>query len=217
MTATHPDGTPRVLRQSVGEPAVHDPAGKPWTSGFTKHRVAGPVSLRVDGLDGDGQADLKVHGGPDRAVLLYAADHYQAWARDDGIHFPYAAFGENWTVSGLDERSVCLGDVYAVGSAVVEVSQPREPCWKLCRRWNRPELAKRAAETGRLGWYARVLEPGVVAAGDALHLRERPLPDWPVARLTGLLTDRAARAVAAPFLSGCPRLSRLWRETKFKP
>ncbi len=210
-----PDDGPRLLQQSVGEPSVHDPAGKPWTSGFTKHRVAGPVSLRSGGLDGDGQADLKFHGGPDRAVLMYAADHYRAWAEDDGIHFPFAAFGENWTVTGLDEQTVCLGDVFAVGSAVVEVSQPREPCWKLCRRWNRPELANRAAETGRLGWYARVLQPGVVGADDPLRLVERPVPAWPVAALTALLKDPVARAEAAPFLSACPQLSRLWRETKF--
>ena len=209
------DDSPRILQQSVGEPSIHDPAGKPWTSGFTKRRVAGPVSLRADGLDGDGQADLKVHGGRDRAVLMYAGGHYRAWAEDDGIHFPHAAFGENWTVSGLDEEGVCLGDVFAVGSATVEVSQPREPCWKLCRRWNRPELASRAAATGRLGWYARVLEPGVVEAGDALSLRERPLADWPIARLTGLLADRGARLNAAPELMHCPQLSRLWRETKF--
>ncbi|BAM04928.1 MOSC domain-containing protein [Phycisphaera mikurensis] len=215
MTALQPDDEPRILQQSVGVPSVHDPAGKPWTSGFTKRRVSGPVSLRTDGLDGDGQADLEVHGGPDRAALLYAADHYRAWAEDDGIRFPPAAFGENWTVGGLDERTVCLGDVFAVGSALVEVSQPREPCWKLCRRWNRPELARRAAETGRLGWYVRVLSPGVVASGDALGLRERPLPAWTIARLTALLHDRAARAEAAPFLTACPQLSRLWRETKF--
>lgn len=209
------DESPSLAQQAVGEVSIQDGAGKPWKSGFLKHRVEGPVSLRIGGLDGDAQADTRVHGGPDRAVLMYAARQYEAWAADDGIHFPYAAFGENWTVTQLDEKSVCLGDVYAVGSATVEISQPREPCWKLCRRWNRPELARRATATGRLGWYARVLDAGVVTAGDRLRLIERPLPAWSIAALNGLLADPGARAAASAELAACRSLSKLWRETKF--
>jgi len=147
-----------------------------WRTAFFKKPVFGPVWLGWLGLDGDRQADPRYHGGPDKAVLAYSADHYAAWREDPGFsNLAHGAFAENFTIAGLDEATVCIGDKYRVGEAFVEVSQPRGPCWKIARRWKRPDLTARVAKTGRTGWYLRVLGEGYVEAGDEVSLVERPL------------------------------------------
>ncbi|MDQ3513689.1 MAG: MOSC domain-containing protein, partial [Chloroflexota bacterium] len=141
-------------------------------------------------LAGDGQADLVNHGGADKAVCCYPAGHYADWHRELGLDpaaFPYGAFGENLTLSGVTETTVCLGDTFTVGTATVQVSQPRQPCWKLSRRWGVRDLAARVQRTKRTGWYVRVVEEGDVAAGQALTLVDRPVPDWTVERVTGVI------------------------------
>ena len=129
---------PSLLSVQVGMPTVlgvvgsTDPANRPWTTGFIKGPVAGPVWAGSLNLTGDGQADRTNHGGPDKAVCVYPADHYEFWRHDLGLpDIPLGAFGENFTVAGLGEADVCIGDVWAVGDAVFQVSQPRQPCWKL--------------------------------------------------------------------------------------
>lgn len=208
-----------VLRAvRVGEPReIHDGDGDPWVSAFFKEPVAGRVALHRENLAGDQQADLSVHGGPDKAVCVYSGDHYAAWRRElreeragDGW------FGENFTIEGQTEEGVCLGDVYGIGSAVVEVSQPRGPCWKLGRRWGRFDMPKRTIRSGRTGWYFRVREPGEVGAGDELTLRDRPYPRWTIDTVNRLsyadertrVELRAARAE----LAHCPVLAASWRE-----
>ena len=125
-----------------------------------------------------------MHGGPEKAMLAYCADHYPLWnaelGRDD---LGDGSFGENLSISGMDERSVAIGDVYRIGSAVVQVSQPRQPCWKLARRCRLPTMPAKAIATGRLGWYFRVLEPGEITAGDRVDPRERPSPEWTISRI----------------------------------
>jgi MOSC domain-containing protein YiiM len=155
--------------------------GRPQTLGhlksaFRKLPVTGPVVLRRANLEGDEQADLRVHGGPDQAVLCYAAAHYESWLRELGLDMRPAGFGENFTVAGADERSVCIDDVYEVGGAVVQVSKPRGPCFKIGLRWHMPRLVKLVQQTGRHGWYLRVLREGVVEAGQEMQLVERPRP-----------------------------------------
>ena len=128
-------------------------------------------------LDGNAQADLKNHGGPDKAVCCYSAEHYPDWRNTLGLsedEFGYGAFGENFTLSGFTEDAVCLGDIYTVGTAKVQVSQPRMPCWKVGRRWERPDLPGEMTATGRTGFYLRVLEEGEVGAGDTLTLQTAP-------------------------------------------
>ena len=134
--------------------------------------------LRRGNLDGDRQADLRVHGGPERALLLYGAGRYPLWAAELGREFEHGAFGENLTVDGFDEESACLGDVYRVGEATIQLSEVRGPCFKVQYRTGVPDMIERINANGRSGVYARVLEEGRLAAGDRVELLERPNPGW---------------------------------------
>lgn len=196
-----------------GTPGAADPMDRPWLSGFFKFPVPGPVAVRRTNLDGDGQADLQNHGGVDKAVLAYSADHYTGWLAELGMpDLPFGAFGENLTVSGLTEAGVCVGDVWRCGDVVFEVSQPRQPCWKLARRWKVKELPAMVVATGRSGWYLRVLAEGTIEAGQAFELAERPNPEWTIERANRVLyhmqDDRGANAE----LAAVPQLSMSWRE-----
>lgn len=230
--------TARVLSVQTGRPReAHTQAadGRPvaWTSAIWKTPVSGRVWLGVENLDGDAQADLVHHGGPHRAVLWYGAGHYPRWRAELGLaDLDCGWFGENLTVTDLDEESVCIGDVYRIGGpdgAVVQVSQPRSPCWKLARRVGVPDLVARVESNFRSGWYARVLQPGWVAAGDAVEGLERPCPEWTIRRahevhlgLRGLTRRRGdvtgsadmdgnALLAAAEALAACPYLSPDWQ------
>jgi MOSC domain-containing protein YiiM len=123
-------------------------------------------------VDGDRQAALNVHGGPDQAALLYSADNYAKW-KAEGFEFEPGSFGENLTVSGLDETTVCLGDIYEIGGAVVQVTKARGPCYKLQYRTGVPDMIKRVLANGRSGWYVRVLEEGPIEAGQEVVLLKR--------------------------------------------
>ncbi len=125
------------------------------------------------GLEGDAQADLKNHGGPEKAVCVYPLEHYPHWITRLGQELRPGAFGENFSTEGLLEQEVCIGDVYRVGSTVVQVSQPRQPCFKLAARHGVKELALWVQEAGLTGFYFRCLEPGEVRAGEEIELVER--------------------------------------------
>lgn len=203
------------LPRELGRDGADDPMDRLWTTGFFKEPISGAVRLGATNLDGDGQADLVHHGGPDKAVLAYAAEHYPDWRRSlDKPALPFGAFGENFTVAGLSEANVCIGDVWQVGAeAVVQVSQPRQPCWKLARRWRIKTLALDVQQTGRTGWYFRVLREGFVAAGELLTLLERPHPDWSVERANRVMHADKGNIVAALELAAIPLLSGNWRTT----
>lgn len=171
-------GRPRVMGGGAG--------GRPWRSAIVKQPVHGPVWVGVEGVEGDRQVAPQ-HGGAEMAVLAYAAGHYPLWRAESGrADIGFGGFGENMTIEGLDETTVCLGDVFEVGGARLQVSQPRTPCWKLERLWDWPGLVERVIETGRHGWFFRVLREGEVAAGQSMHLLERPLAQWPIARIATL-------------------------------
>lgn len=210
-------GGPELVSIQVGTPrtlgAEGSSADRPWTTGFIKLAVAGPVWLGRTNLAGDGQADLVNHGGPDKAVCVYPAAHYPPWRADLALPLEYGAFGENVTVGGLTEVDVCIGDVWAVGAAVVQVSQPRQPCWKLARRWAVKDLAIRVQQTGRTGWYFRAVREGAVEAGVPLTLIERPQPDWTVGRANEVMHHRKTDFALAAELAEVPALSASWRAT----
>ena len=202
-------GLPRERTSTVrdGQEAV-------WTSAIHKQTVAGPLVLGVTQLDGDGQADRKNHGGPDKAVCCYAAEHYPFW-RDflglDAEAFPHGAFGENFTLTDLDEDQVCIGDTFGVGGARIQVSQPRMPCWKLGRQWERPEFPGEVKDSGKTGYYLRVLQPGLVTPGDPLTLLDRPQPEWPVARVNAIMYVHTNDAALAAEAAGLPLLAEAWK------
>ncbi len=203
----------------VGKPAVRgvpgsdDPMDQTWTSGIVKGNVDGPVWLGRTNLVGDGQADLVNHGGPDKAVLSYAAAHYPGWRQElDRPDLPHGAFGENFTIEGLNEEAVCIGDTYTLGEdVVVQVSQPRSPCWKLARRWRMKELTALVERSGRTGWYLRVLREGEVRPGLPVTLVERPFPEWTVARASGVMRTRTQDRAAAGGLAAIELLAKSWR------
>ena len=202
------------LPQTIGRAEAADPMDQVWTTGFFKRPVVGPVRLGLNHLEGDRQADLRNHGGPDKAVNVYPTEHYAYWERDRGMtDLPPGAFGENFTTQGLLEGDVCLGDVFEIGAALVQVSQPRQPCWKLARRWRMKDLALRVQQSGRTGWYFRVLREGSVQAGEKLVLIERPCPEWTVAAANHVMHHLADDREAARRLESCRILSRRWRET----
>jgi MOSC domain-containing protein YiiM len=211
--------TPILLSIQVGLPRAYgregaeDPMDRPWQSGFFKQPMDGPRWLGRTNLDGDGQADLVNHGGLDKAVLCYASSHYPDWRHELGKpDLPHGAFGENFTLTELNEETVCIGDTYRLGDALVQVSQPRQPCWKLAWRWRLNELTALVEQSGRTGWYIRVLEEGEVRPGLPLTLLDRPYPDWTVTRATRVMRGRRHDPSVAGELAGCEALAVSWRE-----
>jgi MOSC domain-containing protein YiiM len=197
--------------QNYGVANAKDPHDQPWTTGFFKTPVNGPVFADATNLAGDGQADLKNHGGVDKAVLAYSADHYPEWREQLCLpNMPHGAFGENLTISGLTEESVCIGDVFRIGTVLFEVSQPRQPCWKLARRWRKHQLTADVIRNGRSGWYLRVLQPGWIDAGMPVELIDRPNPEWPIARANHILHHRKLDLPSTLELAAVPELADSW-------
>lgn len=182
-------------------------------SAIAKQPLAGAVMIGREGLDGDEQGDRRVHGGVDKAVHHYPRDHYSVWREQLGPH-PLldrpGAFGENLSGEGLLESNVCLGDRFRFGDALLEVSQLRQPCWKLSERFAIADMARRVQDSGRTGWYYRVLEPGRAEAGQALVLVERAYPDWPLARIAAVLYQRGVEPALLQQLLALP-LVPSWR------
>jgi len=166
----------RVLSLQIGRAGTLPWRGRAVATAIDKTPVAGRVVLGELGFEGDEQADLRLHGGPDKAVCCYPSEHFPRWAalleRDA---MPYGAFGENLTLAGALEADVCIGDTYTLGGdgVVVQVAQPRRPCFKVAARWGRTTVTRDMARDMIAGFYLRVLEPGTVAAGDTLDLVER--------------------------------------------
>ena len=160
--------------------------GRNALSGIVKKPVEQPLSLGLEGFEGDEQADRRVHGGPEKAVHHYPFDHYPGWREELGDLPPLrtaGGFGENISASGLSEASVAVGDIFRLGTALVQVSQGRQPCWKLNHRFGVQDMSRRVQTTGRTGWYYRVLEPGIVLPTDRLERVDRVAPDWTLRRL----------------------------------
>ncbi len=196
--------------------SVRDGKEADWISSIWRAPISGRVRLGRTDLVGNTQADLKNHGGLDKAVCCYSAEHYPDWRSLLNLiekEFGYGAFGENFTVSELTEDAFCLGDIYTLGTATVQISQPRMPCWKVGRRWERPLLPAEMTATGRTGFYLRVLTEGEVGAGDTLTLEERPLPEWSVARVNDALYVDKNNAERDQYLSRLPLLAEAWRRT----
>jgi len=212
VTAIHV-GRPRQF-SAVEDESDETTDAKPWTSGIIKAPVKGPVMVRRLNIDGDGQADLVHHGGQDKAVLGYAGEHYEFW-KSEYPHVDWRAgcFGENLTIRGLSEAEVCVGDVFRLGEARLQISQPRQPCWKLSRRWRLPKLAVRVQQTRRTGWYFRVLGEGRIEAGQTLEVTDRPFPQWTIARANEIMFAKPRLPDEELALARCNALSASWRET----
>ncbi len=186
-------------------------------SAIAKQAASGPLELTLAGFAGDEQADKVHHGGRDMAVHHYPAEHYGYWRSLMGEHPLLAhagAFGENVSTAGLTEDAVCIGDRYRLGTALVEVSQGRKPCWKQGRRLGDPQIVSRMVRQRFSGWYYRVIVPGRVAAGDAMALTARVAPEWTVERVFALLIAGEGKhdPAALRALARLEVLSENWRE-----
>ena len=176
MTSVHSVQIGRIM--PLGPDAV--------PSGFVKAPVQHRTRVHDLGLVGDEQADLRVHGGPEKAVYGYSLDHYEMWRADFAEHSPIliaGAFGENLTIEGMTEADICVGDVHRIGTATLQVCQPRQPCFKLALHFNDKRLPQAMIKSGRSGWYYRVLAEGEIGAGDEIAVIDRPHPDFAFPRL----------------------------------
>jgi len=207
---------PRLLSVQVGKPRTLDFEGLEWRSAIYKEPVEARLFLDRRNLEGDKQANTRYHGGPDKAVCCFPAEHYPFWREalcQTEETFRYGAFGENFTLAGLTEEHACIGDIYAVGTARVQITQPRQPCINLARKWNTPELPARMIDLGHSGFYLRVLQAGEVGAGDALLLIERPHPEITVAVANNAKYRREGGLARAKFLAAMPEFSASWRRS----
>jgi MOSC domain-containing protein YiiM len=186
------------------------------TSAIAKTPARGSRAIGLLGIEGDQQADLTVHGGPDKAIHHYPRDHYGWWqdrlpGRD--VLASAGAFGENISTQGLTEGDVCIGDRFRLGTALVEVCQGRQPCWKQAHRLGDRSVVATMVKSGRSGWYYRVIEQGAVEAGDALILVGRPHAEWSVERVTGIvIAGRERTRSTLQALAELPVLAEGWRE-----
>ena len=202
----------RLVSIHVGKVAPLGPERVP--SAIVKTRLPGRAMIGESGLVGDEQADPRVHGGPEKAVYGYARRHYADWARDFPEHagkFAPGGVGENLSIDGIDEETTCVGDIHAIGGALLQVCQPREPCFKFALLFGDSRLVRAMVKSGRAGWYYRVLQEGEVGAGDAVRLHARPNPDFSFARLVAILSGRDATAEECARLADMEGLARRLR------
>jgi len=177
----------KLLSVNTGLPREVQWHGRIVNTGIFKESVAWRVAVRKVNLDGDGQADLSVHGGVDKAVYCYAASHYDYWRKElPGRELPMGMFGENLTIDDFTEDSVHLGDRFSVGTAEVVVTQPRLPCYKLGVRFGSDDMVKRFLASGRTGFYVAVQRAGDVGAGDEVKVMARDPNAVPVSEITRL-------------------------------
>ena len=196
--------SPRVLAVSVGRPREFDYHGRPARSAIWKSPVSGRVAARGVNLAGDDQADRQAHGGPDKALYAYAVEDARWWESKEGHPFEYAAFGENLTTEGIDVNAALVGERWAIGSGLFEISEPRIPCWRLGVRMNDPKFVGRFTEAQRPGAYMRIIKEGDVGAGDSVEIVSKPDHDLSVRDVFRIYTkerDEVGRLLEVPQIS----------------
>ena len=203
----------KVLSVNVGRPRSVAYNDTTVMTGIFKQAVEGPVVLHTDHLEGDGQADLRVHGGSHKAVYLYPHEHYAYWQQQLGREaFAYGQFGENLTVSGMLEAGVHIGDRYAIGDTVLQVTQPRTPCFKLGIRMGLAAFPKTFMASGRVGFYVRVLQTGSLQAGQAISCLGRDPAAISVEQAWRLFHLERDNRAGIQALLAVEALSPSWRE-----
>lgn len=200
-----------IHTQLIGQPQTRTDSKGEWRTAIYREPVAGPVVLGLRGLDGDKVADTKHHGSKDQAVCVHPLAHHEHWSAVYGVALAPGAVGENWTLVGDDETAVCIGDIYTVGTARVQVSQPRFPCSKQERKLGLKGFLKAVMATGKSGWYLRVLTPGTVQAGDVLTLESRLEHALTVDDANRALLGETLDTELIERLLGVPELAAVWK------
>jgi MOSC domain-containing protein YiiM len=203
----------RIVAISVGKPRQVQWHGRSVQTSIFKKPVSGRVRITRTNIEGDEQSDLSVHGGPEKAVYAYPAEHYRVWRRElPDAELGWGAFGENFTTEGLLEDEVRIGDRYRVGTAEIVVTQPRMPCYKLAIRFGQSEMVKRFLQSGRSGFYFAVQREGEVGAGDAIERLARSESPLTVADVVALYAADATNQLLLESASNHPSLPAAWRE-----
>ena len=204
----------KILSVNVSLPKKVPHGRETVSTGIFKEPVGGRIMLRTTNLDGDGQADLENHGGVDRAAYVYSIENYDHWRRElCRDEFAFGQFGENFTVEGMVEDDIHIGDVFRVGDALVEVSQPRPPCFKLGIKMDMPGFPKQFLASGHVGFYLRVLKEGEVGAGDAFELIESSPERVSVREMSRLLFFEPENLEGAKRALRVRALSPGWRDS----
>ena len=204
----------KLLSVNVSQPKEVSYNGERIKTGIFKEPVSGRTMMRRLNLDGDGQGDPSVHGGIHKAVYVYPIEHYDYWKQELGRDdLTYGKFGENLTVEGMLEDTVHIGDVFRIGEALVEVSQPRVPCFKLGIKMRDPQIVKPFLQSERVGFYVRVLEEGEVGAGDAIERTKVGEGQMTVKEIVHLRHFDNANTVAAEKAVSLPALTPSWRDS----
>lgn len=201
-----------ITELRIGRPQVLP--GHSMLSAYRRQPVAGPVAVHELGLAGDQVGNPRVHGGPEKAIYAYPLSGYAGWQAefpDMAERFVPGAMGENLVVDGLDEASLCLGDVIRCGTATLQIAQIREPCSTFAAAMGTARVVKAMVRSGRSGWYFRVLEGGQIAPGDGHDVIERPNPQWPISRFSPIAAGKAGRHEELAELAALPGLSGYWR------
>lgn len=203
----------KILSLNVARPRLIVYQGETINTGIFKEPVTGPAQLRTLNLDGDRQADLSVHGGPNKAVYGYPSEHYPFWRRElPGVRMPWGMFGENFTTTGLFEDDLHIGDRFQLGSAIVMVRQPRTPCYKLAARFQRDDMIERFLRSGRSGFYFSVEREGSVAMDDEFQLLKRDNRGITIAEMNRLFVHDKYNRVLLSKAIATEALPEDWRE-----
>ncbi len=203
----------KLISLNVARPRLALYKGKTINTGIFKEPVSGPIQLRTLNLDGDRQADLSVHGGPNKAVYGYPSEHYEFWRRElPGMNLPWGMFGENFTTEGIFEDDLHIGDRLKLGTATIMVRQPRVPCYKLAAKFQRDDILDRFLASGRSGFYFSVEQEGLVSAGDFFELVSRSKEAITIAEMNRLFVrDKYNRALLEKAIQS-PSLPEDWRD-----
>lgn len=196
----------------TGKIVTVEEENRSFQTGYFKESTDYQLWLGETGIQGDFQADKKFHGGPEKALLAYGMSSYTMWQEKYGLELGYGAFGENISISGLDEENVCLGDVYKIGEVLIEVSQPRQPCWKINVALKNKDMLKKVLLEGRTGWYYRVIKEGYLQKGMLLTLHNRPNPEWSVKRANDVMKSKKEDSALVEELLKVKELSDEWKK-----
>ncbi|WP_042357127.1 MOSC domain-containing protein [Bacillus rubiinfantis] len=200
--------------KTVGEQHAVNVMDREWTSAIFKEPVHGPIWVSKTGLSGDDQGDKKNHGGPEKAVFAYPSQNYLYWQKELGKpEMTDGGMGENFVIENMTEDAISIGDIFQVGEVIVQVSQPRQPCWKPARRFKVKTLALQLQTTGRTGWYFRVLQEGFVEAGQSFTLLERPFPQWKIQTCNEIIHAKTPDLQQLKELADCELLAPKMRTT----
>jgi len=200
-----------IVSLNVGKPRSMLYEGNEVYTGIDKKPIAGRVMLRSTNLDGDEQADCVNHGGVDKAVCVYSAVRYTYWEQELHRPFAWAAFGENVTVAGFVEEDVCVGDRFQLGEAVVEISQPRGPCYKVAKKHSVPDLPLRMQMNGYTGYYFRVIREGFVQAGDVVSRIEAHPCSVTIMEVNRVAYQKEGGVAGLRRVLACDKLSLAWK------